>query len=59
FECDYSLYPSKEFQQKWLRHYLCSYKPDATITEKEVNELYREVNKFSLASHFYWGVWGL
>ncbi|CAG8648629.1 10586_t:CDS:2 [Cetraspora pellucida] len=59
FECDYSLYPSKEFQQKWLRHYLCSYKPGATITDEEVNELYREVNKFALASHFYWGVWGL
>ncbi|CAG8548033.1 11888_t:CDS:2, partial [Dentiscutata heterogama] len=59
FECDYNLYPSKEFQIKWLKHYLCSYNPDTTITEEEVNELYREVNKFALASHFFWGVWGL
>ncbi|CAG8766149.1 29655_t:CDS:2 [Gigaspora margarita] len=59
FECDYNLYPSKEFQKKWLRHYLCSYNPDTTISEEEVDELYREVNKFALASHFFWGVWGL
>ncbi|CAG8805649.1 27209_t:CDS:2, partial [Dentiscutata erythropus] len=59
FECDYNLYPSNEFQKKWLRHYLCSYNPGATITEEEVNKLYQEVNKFALASHFFWGVWGL
>lgn len=28
-------------------------------TEDEVNNLYIEVNAFSLASHFYWTLWGM
>ena len=29
----------------------------AAVSDAEVEELYREVNKFALAAHFYWGVW--
>ncbi|KAK3818856.1 MAG: kinase-like domain-containing protein [Benniella sp.] len=30
-----------------------------SVSEAELERLYREVNKFALASHFYWGVWAL
>jgi ethanolamine kinase len=32
---------------------------DETITEEHVEQLYIETNTFSLASHFYWGLWAL
>ena len=28
-------------------------------TTEEILEMYREVNKFSLVSHFYWAIWAL
>ncbi|GBC01839.1 hypothetical protein RclHR1_04350015 [Rhizophagus clarus] len=59
FDCDYNLYPSKKFQRQWLRHYLNKLNPAHDATEEEISTLYREVNKFALASHFYWGLWGL
>ncbi|RHZ47949.1 hypothetical protein Glove_564g24 [Diversispora epigaea] len=58
-ECDYSLYPNKKFQLQWLGHYLNARHPGKSATEKETNELYRKVNKFSLASHLYWLCWAL
>ncbi|CAG8547481.1 12040_t:CDS:2 [Acaulospora morrowiae] len=58
--CDYSLYPTKEFQLQFLEQYLRAYNPDASVvTAERINELYREANKFALASHFYWGTWAL
>jgi len=59
FDCDYSLYPKKEFQYKWLKVYLQSYFGREDVSEKEIEDLYREVNKFSLLSHYYWGVWAI
>jgi len=54
FDCDYSLYPSKEFQLKWLKTYLQSYLGKENVSEQEIEEAYREVNKFALLSHYYW-----
>lgn len=69
FECDYSLYPDKDFQMQWLRQYLIAesqtHQSDSSntngssISDEMVHELYLEVNKFALASHFYWGLWAL
>ncbi|XP_072519845.1 ethanolamine kinase 1 [Salminus brasiliensis] len=60
---DYSLYPSQELQWDWLTEYLQSLRScsgvDAAVTEREVQQLYIKVCKFSLASHFCWGVWAL
>uniref|UniRef100_A0A3B1JBC9 ethanolamine kinase n=1 Tax=Astyanax mexicanus TaxID=7994 RepID=A0A3B1JBC9_ASTMX len=60
---DYSLYPSQELQWDWLTEYLQSLRScsgvDAAVTEREVQELYIKVCKFSLASHFCWGAWSL
>ncbi|KAF9425825.1 hypothetical protein BGZ76_003056 [Entomortierella beljakovae] len=72
FECEYQNYPSKEVQLKWFRSYLETSKSEGSdsnsnnsgiseneVSEEDVENLYREVNKFALASHFYWGVWAL
>ncbi|XP_077994783.1 ethanolamine kinase 1-like [Glandiceps talaboti] len=62
-EVDYSLYPEKEYQKKWLREYLSAYYAMAGInrhvTDKELEKNYVQVNKFCLASHFFWGLWAL
>ncbi|RKP26588.1 choline/ethanolamine kinase [Syncephalis pseudoplumigaleata] len=57
FECAYERYPTKEAQLPWLRQYLTS--AGATVTDATLETLYREVNQFALASHFYWGLWAL
>jgi len=58
-EVDYRLYPSKETQLQWLRSYLQAYKQltqggqggtGVTVSEKELEALYVQVNKFSLVS---------
>ncbi|XP_015253370.1 PREDICTED: ethanolamine kinase 1-like [Cyprinodon variegatus] len=62
-EVDYSHYPQRAFQLQWLRSYLEAYKEhkgqDGEVTDKEVEILYVQVNKFTLASHFFWGLWAL
>ncbi|XP_062856356.1 ethanolamine kinase 1 [Trichomycterus rosablanca] len=61
---DYSLYPSPELQIDWLTHYLRSLKVnggtrDSGVSQGEVQRLYVEVCKFSLAGHLSWGLWAL
>ncbi|KAJ1981802.1 hypothetical protein H4R35_000568 [Dimargaris xerosporica] len=58
FDCDYSLYPSKAFQLRWLTEYLATAMGTAP-TDAQVHDLYREVSHFYLASHFYWGLWAM
>ncbi|KAL1129692.1 hypothetical protein AAG570_012636 [Ranatra chinensis] len=62
-EVDYSRYPNKEFQISWLNIYLSEYNQcknaAGTVTFSEINDLYLEVNKFSLASHLHWAIWAL
>ncbi len=65
-----SLYPSKEFQMRWLRNYLeagFALKGRSIVTnslkepsiETDVQLLYNQVNRFSLAAHLYWGLWAV
>ncbi|KAL6480677.1 hypothetical protein MHYP_G00117100 [Metynnis hypsauchen] len=53
---DYSLYPSQDLQWDWLTEYLHSLKSssgvDAAVAEREVQELYIKVCKFSLVSEW-------
>ncbi|CAL1568633.1 unnamed protein product [Knipowitschia caucasica] len=62
-EVDYNQYPERDFQLLWLRSYLEAYKEHkgtaCDVTDREVETLYIQVNKFSLASHFFWGLWAL
>ncbi|XP_050099116.1 ethanolamine kinase [Anopheles aquasalis] len=65
-EIDYERYPSREFQQRWLREYLLEYgatddapPPSPSVTVSAVERLYVQVNQYALASHFLWAVWAL
>ncbi|XP_014008558.1 ethanolamine kinase 1 isoform X3 [Salmo salar] len=62
-EVDYSHYPERSLQLQWLHSYLEAYKEHkgqgSEVTETEVEVLYVQVNRFSLASHFFWGLWAL
>ncbi|KAL1934273.1 hypothetical protein VTP01DRAFT_6455 [Rhizomucor pusillus] len=58
FDCDYSKYPDKDFQLQWFDWYLTEYN-GVKPSQEELEHLYKEVEGFSLASHFYWGIWAL
>ncbi|XP_035790784.1 ethanolamine kinase-like [Anopheles albimanus] len=63
-EIDYERYPTREFQQRWLRAYLQEYgategAPAPGVSANEVERLYVQVNQYALASHFLWAVWAL
>ncbi|KAM6219094.1 ethanolamine kinase 2 isoform 2-T2 [Rhynchocyon petersi] len=57
-EVDYCRYPSRDTQLQWLHYYLQAQKGMA-VTPREVETLYVQVNKFALASHFFWALWAL
>ncbi|XP_023301569.2 ethanolamine kinase [Lucilia cuprina] len=56
---DYTRYPSRDFQMKWLRVYLQTYLQKSQISDAEVEVLYVQVNQFALAAHFFWVIWCL
>lgn len=58
FECNYTLYPDKETQYHFFRHYLSAENP-GKVMETELEELYVETNFYSLASHLFWAVWAI
>lgn len=51
-ELDYGLYPSQEMQMEWLRVYLQAYKlftkNTDEVSQRELDTLYVQVNKFAL-----------
>uniref|UniRef100_A0A3Q1F0P1 Ethanolamine kinase n=1 Tax=Acanthochromis polyacanthus TaxID=80966 RepID=A0A3Q1F0P1_9TELE len=64
FKVDAQNYPSKAQQLHFIENYLREFdpgfhnlSPDDQVKLKE--ELYVEVNRFSLASHFFWGLWSI
>lgn len=64
FECDYSKYPSKEFQRSWIRIYLLEWARLSGLSQvepsaDEVEAMLHEVAIFTLAAHCFWGLWGL
>ncbi|KAL6965659.1 ethanolamine kinase [Sarracenia purpurea var. burkii] len=58
YDCDYSLYPSKDEQYHFFRHYLEPEKP-LEVSEEDLEALYAETNTYMLASHLYWALWAL
>ncbi|XP_023694752.1 ethanolamine kinase 1-like isoform X1 [Paramormyrops kingsleyae] len=60
---DYRLYPNREMQLEWLNTYLHAYKhftkKREAVTDCELETLFVQVNKFALASHFFWGFWAV
>ncbi|KAG6553521.1 hypothetical protein Mapa_004433 [Marchantia paleacea] len=60
FDCDYSLYPSKDVQYFFFRHYLNGLSSQKVeITEADLSKLYIETNCYALASHIYWAIWAI
>jgi len=53
-DLDFTKYPTKEEQLHFLRCYL-----EAGKSREKLEEVYNEVNAFSLASHLLWGIWAL
>ncbi|KAK3210879.1 hypothetical protein Dsin_015585 [Dipteronia sinensis] len=58
YDCDYSLFPNKEEQYHFFRHYLLPDKRDE-VSDKDLEALYVETNTFMLASHIFWALWAL
>ena len=58
FDGNYSLYPAKSFQLKWLRTYLERI-DIKNVSDDRVSRLFQEVQIFALAAHLFWGVWAL
>lgn len=54
---DYSIYPDLEERSKFIRTYLAS--AGKELTDAEVEELVNDVEKYTLANHLFWGLWGI
>ncbi|KAF3967303.1 hypothetical protein CMV_008684 [Castanea mollissima] len=59
YDCDYSLYPNKDEQYHFFRHYLQPDNPLEQVPDKDLEALYVESNTYMLASHLYWALWGI
>ncbi|KAK4784912.1 hypothetical protein SAY86_001601 [Trapa natans] len=58
YDCDYSLYPGKDEQYHFFKHYLQPDKPHM-VSVKDLEALYVETNAYMLASHIFWALWAL
>jgi len=70
---DYSLFPNREFQLKWLSVYLNEFyklvnefyakqerfEEQIIVDDLLIEQFYEEVNKFTSSSHLLWGIWSL
>ena len=61
---NFDLYPAEDLQKVWIQMYLEEAAllrgEDAnSVTGAAVHTLYREANKFALASHLFWCIWAL
>lgn len=63
-DINYDLYPDEDLQKVWIRMYLeeaalLRGEDARSVTDTAIHTLYREANKFALASHLIWCTWGL
>ncbi|PRQ55716.1 putative phosphotransferase with an alcohol group as acceptor [Rosa chinensis] len=54
---DYSKYPGLEERKRFVRMYLNS--SGNQPIDKEVEQLVEDVEKYTLADHLFWGLWGI
>lgn len=59
FDCDYSLFPSDDFQRKWIQEYLTAFEGGSTPPSERIEKVLKEVAILTLVAHFFWGLWGL
>ncbi|XP_059652048.1 probable choline kinase 2 isoform X2 [Cornus florida] len=56
---DFSKYPGLEERKRFLRMYLSSSGYQPSEMEMEMEQLAQDVEKYTLASHLIWGLWGI
>ncbi|KAL5703580.1 hypothetical protein ACHQM5_022111 [Ranunculus cassubicifolius] len=54
---DYDKYPDAEERKRFVRIYLSS--SGAEPSDDQVEQLVQDVEKYALASHLHWGLWGI
>ncbi|GAB7350939.1 hypothetical protein MBLNU459_g1446t2 [Dothideomycetes sp. NU459] len=65
FDCDYTALPTRSQRREFLSHYLSSYRSHAPAShksmseEKELDQLFSQVDLFRGVPGFYWGIWAL
>ncbi|XP_072003742.1 choline/ethanolamine kinase isoform X2 [Engystomops pustulosus] len=61
YKAELSNYPTQEQQIHFFRSYLLESYPELGEEERQVQEaaMLIEVNRFALASHFFWGLWSI
>lgn len=55
---DFSKYPTKEEQERFITAYLQDGDESVKVDAKEVESIRLEANTYSLASHLFWALWG-
>ena len=57
---DHSLYPDESFRRKWISNYLETFNRNKQVVDNvELERLMEHVEMFSIAAHFFWGVWSI
>ncbi|XP_029471332.1 choline/ethanolamine kinase [Rhinatrema bivittatum] len=58
-----SNYPNRDQQLLFIRHYLLEFSGNSGKTAEEQSQIEEamivEINRFALASHFFWGLWSI
>lgn len=54
---DYSIYPDVEERERFVRSYLGS--DGDELDDSEVQRLVEDIEKYTLANHLFWGLWGI
>nr|XP_043628970.1 probable ethanolamine kinase [Erigeron canadensis] len=58
YDCDYTLFPSKNEQYHFFRHYLNPDEPNE-VSDSDLEALYVETSCYMLASHLFWALWAV
>ncbi|KAL1196021.1 putative choline kinase 3 [Cardamine amara subsp. amara] len=53
----YTLYPGEEERRRFICNYLTSSGEEAR--EQDISQLLEDTEKYTLASHLFWGLWGI
>lgn len=66
FDCDFSVLPTRSVRRAFLREYLASFnrhhaqtQPSPKEKEKQLDELFEQVDLFRGVPGLYWGIWAL
>lgn len=66
FDCDFTVLPTRSLRREFLREYLESFnkhhgqaQPTSKEKEKQLDDLFEQVDLFRGVPGFYWGIWAL